>query len=264
MRFRLTLASLAVLLVVELSVVAARQPSTEGLRKEVDALLAGMVAAFKRDPATVGAFYTNGAAIVGGGQRVQGRASVDNYWKGTASFADWSLETLDTGGHIGAPWAYGRSVLVSKSGQKIETYFVGLLRREPSGDLKFEVDAFTRQRGDDGGDDANRTFAAYLTAVEKADANALRVAARRSVRDHLLYRAQQGGRDRRPRAAVRGHRRYFRSDETRTRGFGALAVTTGVLKWKFNGREFQRNHSTIAVKRGAEWKILAQQVTPRG
>ena len=56
---------------------------------------------------------------------------------------------------------------------------------------------------------------------------------------------------------------YFRSNETRTRGFGALAVTTGVLQWKFGGRELQRNHATIAVKRGTEWKILAQQVTPR-
>ena len=223
-----------------------------------------MVAAFKRDPATVGAFYTDAAAIVGGGQRVQGRASVDGYWKGLAGFADWSLETLDTGGHIGAPWAYGRSVLLSKSGQKMETYFVGLLRRAPSGDLKFEVDAFTRQRGDDGGDDAGRAFAAYLTAVEKADANALRVllddqfvivsSTVRNKAEEIADLVPQSG----------GTVEYFRSDETRTRGFGALAVTTGVLKWKFNGREFQRNHSTIAVKRGAEWKILAQQVTPRG
>ena len=50
-------------------------------------------------------------------------------------------------------------------------------------------------------------------------------------------------------------------DDTR-RGFGAFAVITGVLKWKFQGRDLQRHHSTIAVKRGAEWKILAQQVTP--
>ena len=182
----------------------------------------------------------------------------------TTGFADWSLETLDTGGHIGAPWAYGRSVLVSKSGQKIETYFVGMLRRAPSGDLKFEVDAFTRQRGDDGGDDAERTFAAYLTAVEKADANALRVllddqfvivsSTARNKAEEIADLVPQSG----------GTVEYFRSDETRTRGFGALSVTTGVLKWKFNGREFQRNHSTIVVKRGAEWKILAQQVTPRG
>lgn len=264
MRFRLMLVSLAVLLAVELPAVAVRQPSTEGLRTDVDTLLAGMVAAFKREPTTVGAFYTDAAAIVGGGQRVQGRASVDGYWKGMTSFADWSLETLDTGGHISAPWAYGRSVLVSKSGQKMETYFVGLLRRAPSGDLKFEVDAFTRQRGDDGADDAGRTFAAYLTAVEKADANALRVllddqfviisSTVRNKAEEIADLVPQSG----------GTSEYFRSDETRTRGFGALAVTTGVLRWKFSGREFQRNHSTIAVKRGTEWKILAQQVTPRG
>jgi ketosteroid isomerase-like protein len=265
MRFRLMLVSLATLLVIEPpATVSARQPSTDSLRKDVDALLAGMVAAFKRDPAAVGAFYTDAAAIVGGGQRFQGRASVDNYWKGTTGFADWSLDTLETGGHADAPWAYGRSVLLSKSGQKMETYFVGLLRRAPSGDLKFQVDAFTRQRGDDSGDDASRAFATYLTAVEKADANALRsllddqfVIISSTVRnkaEEIADLVPQSG------STVE----YFRSDETRTRGFGSLAVTTGVLKWTFNGRELQRNHSTIAVKRGAEWKILAQQVTPRG
>ena len=124
MRSRLTLVSLAVVLLVELP--GARQPSPDGLRKDVDALLAGMVAAFKRDPATVGVFYNDAAAIVGPGQRYQGRATIDNYWKNAAGFADWSLDTLDTGGHADAPWAYGRSVLLSKSGKKMETYFVGL------------------------------------------------------------------------------------------------------------------------------------------
>ena len=40
-------------------------------------------------------------------------------------------------------------------------------------------------------------------------------------------------------------------------------MITGVLRWKFGGRELERDHATVAVRRGAEWKILAQQVTPR-
>jgi hypothetical protein len=239
------------------------QPTADGLRKDVDALLAGMVSAFKRDPASVGAFYADAAAIIGGGQRLQGHASVDNYWKGATSFTDWSLDTLETGGHADAPWVYGRSVLVGKGGQKMETHFVGLLRRAPTGELEFQVDAFTRERGDDRGDEAGRAFAAYLTAVEKADANALRSllddqfaiisSTARNKAEEIADLVPQSG----------GTTEYFRSDETRTRGFGALAVTTGVLKWRFNGRDYQRNHSTIAVRRGVEWKILAQQITPR-
>jgi ketosteroid isomerase-like protein len=262
MRSRLTLVSLAVVILVELA--GARQPSPQDLRKDVDALLTGMVAAFKRDPTTVGAFYTDAAAIVGPGQRYQGRATIDSYWKNAAGFADWSLDALHTGGHADAPWAYGRSVLLSKSGQKMETYFVGLLRRGSSGDLKFQVDAFTGQRGDGGGEDAGRVFTAYLAAVEKADASALRTllddqfviisSTVRNKAEEIADLVPQTG----------SSAEYFRSDETRTRGFGALAITTGVLKWKFGGRELQRNHSTITVKRGTGWKILAQQITPRG
>jgi ketosteroid isomerase-like protein len=130
--------------------------------------------------------------------------------------------------------------------------------------MKFAVDAFTRQRGDDGAEDAGRAFAAYLAAVEKADA----VALRSLLDDGFVIISGNNARDKAAEIAdlapQSGEKpEYFRSDDTHTRGFGALALTTGVLKWKFGGREFQRQHSTILVKRGAEWKVLAQQVTPR-
>jgi hypothetical protein len=265
MRFHFTVVALGLLLVNAFpAATAVRRQTAATVRTDVDALNAAMVAAFKRDPAGVGAFYSDMAAIIGSGQRIQGRAGIDDYWKGATTFADWSLETLETGGPAEAPWQYGRSVLHSRSGQKMETYFVGLLRRTSSGDLKFQVDAFTRQRGEDGADDAGRVFAAYLSAVAKADAGALRsllddqfvivsATAARNKTEEIADLVPQSG------STVE----YFRSDDTRTRGFGAFAVISGVLKWKFGGREMQRNHSTIAVKRGGEWKILAQQVTPR-
>lgn len=72
------------------------------LKQKAAARNAQMVAAFTRDPAAVASFYTDGAAIIGGGQRAVGRAAVDEYWKSAAAmFASWSLETLDAGGHPG-------------------------------------------------------------------------------------------------------------------------------------------------------------------
>src|SRR4029453_1623664 len=226
---RLTLVSLALLLGLDApAALSAREQVAGTLRREIDAFLAAMVTAFKRDPAGVGAFYGNAAAIIGGGQRIQGRAGVDNYWKGATLFADWSLETLETGGPADAPWAYGRSVLLSRSGQTLETYFLGLLRRTPSGDLKFQVDAFTRQRGDDGADEAGRAFDAYLKGVEKADVTALPTL----LDDQFVIISATGARSKAEEIAdlvpQSGNTvEYFRSNETRTRGFGALAVTTG-------------------------------------
>ena len=145
----------------------------------------------------------------------------------------------------------------------METYFIGLLRRQPGGELKFQVDAFMRERGDSGADEAGRAFDAYLKAVERADVPALQAllddqfvivsATARNKAQEIADLAPQSG----------GRVEYFKSDDTRTRGFGALAIATGILRWRFGGRDLERNHSTILVKRGTEWKILAQQVTPR-
>jgi ketosteroid isomerase-like protein len=243
---------------------ASAQAPGPSQRKDIEGLNAQMVAAFKKDPATVAGFYTDAAAVIGGGQRAQGRAAVDDYWKGAASmFTDWSLETIDSGGHADAPWQYGKSVVQGRSGRSMETYFIGLLRRQPGGELKFQVDAYTRERGDSGADEAGRAFGAYLTAVERADVPALQsllddqfaiisASARNKAQEIADLVPQSGSRV-----------EYFKSDETSTRGFGALAIATGILKWRFGGRDFERNHSTILVKRGSEWKILAQQVTPR-
>ena len=230
-RLRLALA-LLVSLAAPLAATAKWQTPTIPLRAEIDALNAAMVAAFKREPASVGTFYTDAAAIVGGGQRVQGRAGVDNYWKGAAMFDDWTLETLDTGGGTDAPWQYGRSVIRSRSGQAMQTFFVGLLRRQTSGELKFQIDAFTRERGDTGAEEAGKVFAAYLEAVEKADADALRTI----LDDQFVIVSGNSARDKAGEIAdlapaSGGTVEYFRSDDTETRGFAALAVITGVLRW---------------------------------
>jgi ketosteroid isomerase-like protein len=125
---------------------APAQTPDAALRKEIDALNAAMVAAFKRDPASVAAFYTDDGLIVGGGQRAEGRDAINGYWKSAAMFSGWTLETLETGGSTDAPWQYGRSVVTGTGGRTMETFFLGLLRRQASGELKMSVDAYSRER----------------------------------------------------------------------------------------------------------------------
>lgn len=265
MQIRSACVLIAVASVLAIPVFVSGREQSSAAHHDIAALNAAMVAAFKRGPAEVGTFYGDAAAIMGGALRIQGRAGIDGYWQGMTSFVDWSLEVIETGGPADAPWEYGRSVLTTRSGQKMETFFIGLLRRMQGGSLKFQIDAYTRHRGDDPGEAAGRTFAAYLAAVEKGDPAALGTL----LDDNFTIVSGSG--DARNKAAEiadlvpqsGGKVEYFRSDDTRTRGFGELALTTGILNWKFNGREFQRNHATIAIKRGTDWKILAQQVTPR-
>jgi ketosteroid isomerase-like protein len=256
---------IALVVIAQVAAHSARPQDQKSLHSEIAALDAEMVAAFKRDPSSVAAFYTNDAAIIGGGQRYQGRAAVDAYWKGATMFRDWTLEVIEIGGTHDAPWQYGRSVLTSSSGRAMETYFVGLLRRQSSGELKFQVDVFTRERQDTGAVEAGEVMNAYLKAVESGDATALN-----RILDEAFVIVSSTARDKaqeiadlvpKPGVSIP----YFRSDDTRTRGFGALAITTGVLKWQLapGGREIERQYASVAVKRGSEWKILAQQVTPR-
>ena len=47
-------------------------------------------------------------------------------------------------------------------------------RRRTSDELKFQIDAFTRESEDTGAEEAGQAFAAYLQGVEKADADGLR------------------------------------------------------------------------------------------
>jgi hypothetical protein len=156
------------------SAAAQQTPSAAALRKEIDGFNASMVAAFKQNPASVASLYTDDGLIVGGGRRSQGRAAVEEYWKGAAMFSDWRLETLESGGSVEAPWLYGRSVIVSRSGSTMETFFLGLLRRQPAGDLKMQVDAYSRERKTIGAPESARITDTWLKAV-RGDTNALKV-----------------------------------------------------------------------------------------
>jgi ketosteroid isomerase-like protein len=112
------------------------------LREEIEALNAAMVAALKKDPASVARFYTDDASILGGGSRYVGREEVDRYWRDATMFADWTLEVIEVGGDAQTPWVRGRSTLHGKSGRRMVTEYVGLLKRGADGQLRFYVDMF--------------------------------------------------------------------------------------------------------------------------
>lgn len=115
------------------------QPS---LKQETESLFAAMVAAFKSDPPSVARYYTDDATILGGGQRSSGRAEIDRYWVGATMFADWKLEVIEVGGDGPSPWVRGRSTLAGRSGRTMVTEFIGLLRRQGDGTLRFHVDMY--------------------------------------------------------------------------------------------------------------------------
>ncbi len=113
------------------------------LRAEVEALSAAMIAAFKRDPASVAKFYADDARIMGGGSRATGRAEIDKYWASITGASDWKLEVIEVGGSAESPWVLGRSTLVGQGGRMMVVDFVGVLKRAADGSLKYHVDIYT-------------------------------------------------------------------------------------------------------------------------
>jgi ketosteroid isomerase-like protein len=117
------------------------------LRAEADTLMAAMVAAFKRDPASTARFYTDDARMVGGGMRTVGRQQINGYWSGVTGFRNWTLQVLAVGGEPNAPWAVGRSVLEGQDGRKMTTEFIGVLKRGADGRLQFYLDMYAAAPG---------------------------------------------------------------------------------------------------------------------
>lgn len=233
------------------------------LKAQIDALNASLTAAFMKNPGSAAAFYADDAAVIGGGQRFQGCAAIDAYWKGTTGFTSWTLETIEAGGPANAPWYYGRSVLSGASGRTSVVYYIGLLRRDASGALKFKADVFVGGRAESGTDEAGKINDAWLSATQRGDAKALG-----EIFDDGFIIFSSNARTKaqeiadlvpQPGVAIP----YFKSEGTVTRAFGPIAVTSGVLKWEYNGRAMERNYASVSKNTPAGWKIVAQQVTPR-
>lgn len=117
------------------------------LRAELETLHAAMTEALRKDPATVGRFYTDDARIIGGGRALSGRAEVDAYWAQASMFTDWSLEIIDSGGSPSEPWVLGRSTLTSRSGRAMVTTYLAILQRGPDGTLRYRIDMYTGTPG---------------------------------------------------------------------------------------------------------------------
>jgi ketosteroid isomerase-like protein len=241
------------------------------LKTQIDSLHAAMVAAFAADPASTTKFYTDDAAVVGGGMRVVGRAGVDNYWKQISPGSTWQLEVLDVGGIPEAPWVHGRSTLRSGSGRTSITEYIGLLQRGLDGQLRFRVDAYAGgQASAAPGDEA---------AVRKLDSLWSRMYATHDTASALQLYAESlvfigsGGQhktradelgDVRPSGGLRME--YFRSTPAAVRTFERVSIVQGTAEWSFSmgggsPRKVERPYSAI-YRRGGPlgWTIVAMQM----
>jgi CubicO group peptidase (beta-lactamase class C family) len=122
---------------------AIQSAAANAIRSEVDSLHAAMVAAFKRDPASVARFYADDARIIGMGMRRTGREEVDQYWSQGMRATDWILETVDAGGTRDGPWVLGRSTIVGTGGRRMVTDYMAVLARGTDGRLRYRIDLFT-------------------------------------------------------------------------------------------------------------------------
>jgi ketosteroid isomerase-like protein len=128
------------LLLIAALAVAAPLGAQSPIRREVETLLADMMAAFKANPASVAKFYTDDAMVAGGRLRITGREAVDKYWAGVAGYSDWKLEVIEVGDGT-TPWVRGVSTLVGAERNSV-TEFLGLLKRGTDGRLRFYVDMY--------------------------------------------------------------------------------------------------------------------------
>jgi len=114
-----------------------------GLRAEIDALHAEMMAAFREQPANVARYYTADARILGGGRRYSGIDETRAYWSQVPAGARWELEIAEVGGSSEEPWVLGRSTLGRPGGPSMAVDYVAILRRGGDGRLKYHIDMFT-------------------------------------------------------------------------------------------------------------------------
>jgi ketosteroid isomerase-like protein len=243
------------------------------VRHQADSLLTAMVAAFKVDKAATAKFYTDDAALIGGGSRVVGREGVNRYWAGTTPGSTWRLELIDAGGDANAPWAAGRSWFATPGGQPFLTEFLGILQRGQDGQLRFRVDAYTAATGT-----LPATTTADVAAVRKLDSLWARMyqthdtaSALQLYADGLVFVSANGRQktraeelaDVRPAAGLTMD--YFRTTPAEVRTFEKMAVVRGTAEWRFamNGspRDVRRTYTAVYSRGGPlGWRIVAMQM----
>jgi CubicO group peptidase (beta-lactamase class C family) len=128
---------------IQTNTAAARQTPPTGVRAQVEALHADMMAAFRADPVTVARYYTNDARILGGGRRYTGIDEIRTYWSQVPAGATWALEVVDVGGSAQEPWVLARSMLGRPGGPGMTVDYLAILRRDDAGALKYHIDMFT-------------------------------------------------------------------------------------------------------------------------
>lgn len=265
--FRSTLAALVAL---TFAATAGAQRTT--LRAEVEAMHTRLTDAFRASPSSAAAFYTDSAAIVGGGMRAVGRAAVDRYWGSLTPGAAWSLEVLDVGGDPAAPWVHGRSTLVM-GGRNMVTEYIGLLDRDPALGLRFAVDAYasaSRAQGASAGDsiaELRRLDSAWARMYAEHDTALARQLyhpslAFVSANGHVKTLADEMA-DVRPAPGLRME--YFRTEPRTVQAFGNVAVVEGIADWRYTAnerpRDVRRRYTAVYVRGGTlGWRIIAMRM----
>lgn len=113
-------------------------------RKQIEAFMKGDmpgVARFYADDATI--YFPNYTAKKG--DRLSGKAAIENYWSVIKTPKEWKLEVAEVGGTTGAIWVVGRSTLTHDVGGKLSTYasdFVVIWKRQPDGTYRIHTDIY--------------------------------------------------------------------------------------------------------------------------
>jgi hypothetical protein len=215
-----------------------------------------MAARLKRDPAGVASYYAPTAAVIDDGRRHVGGAAVYALWARTPS-AEWTQEIFDLGGTAAASWVAGRSVISPAANVSSETFFIRLLRRDATGELKIQSEVRSARRTTGTPAEIDAASGAALDALRAADAATLV----RMLNDGFVGISTDGVLTKRAFLAQLDHRPWLteadRIDDVRARIFGALAVVTGAVQ---TSDRPSRELTSLWLQTGHGWRMTALQL----
>jgi ketosteroid isomerase-like protein len=257
-----------------LSYVPAAAQQGDTLRAELVRVNQAMMEAFNRgDALGVAAHYSDDARMVGpGGPPVVGRAAIDRYWTSFPSAGNrWTLEVLETGGDRNTAFQVGRSSIMGPKGAMV-TEFAGVWQRQPSGELKLALDAWTGR-----GRPPDAALIDSIRALDRGWANAYAVHdtayARALFADDIVIVSGTGSLKTRDTelADIRPQPNlvmaYFRTSDVTVRAYSGTAMASGIAEWSFtfNSRAStsRRRYTAMYVRGGPlGWRMVALQIRP--
>ncbi len=248
---------------------------SDSLRDEITRQNQAIMDAFNRnDPLEVASYYSDDARIAGPGRVFAGRSEVNGYWTSfPMTGRHWTLEVLETAGDHNTAFQVGRSNIVGARGASI-TEFIGVWKRQPNGELKLALDAWTGR--------GRATDAALIDSIRTLDrgwgnsyATHDTVYARALFADDFSVLSGNGSIKSREteladvRATPGLTMDYFRTSDVDVRVHGSGTFVTGIAEWKFayNGRSntLRRRYTALYLRGGPlGWRMIALHMRPAG